>query len=543
MGHLLIDSPLLLLFIVSAIGFIVGRIQIGNTSLGVSAVLFVGLLFGSINSEYHVPDIIFQLGIVFFVYTIGLKSGPIFFDSISKKGWEEIFFIFTMLAISAIFTIIIHFIAGFDTATTVGIYTGSSTNTTALAGVIDMINLKYNGDSTSIKQLVVGYTFSYPMGVIGVMFALKLMERIYKIDYRQEEMSLKKKFPIDETLTSKAIRITNPEVDGMQIREIIKKYQWNIIFGRVDSQKHGTSLNNWDIALHLDDNVIVVGTEEELFQVQQVLGEEALNSLLYDRKEYDIVRIFVSNVDVMGKPLSSLNLNHKFNAVITRIRRGDVEMLATPDTILEPGDRIRFVASRKDIAGIQALFGDSYYANSTINLFSFGVGIALGLILGMIPFTLPGDVTFKLGFAGGPLIVGLVLGALRRTGPILWVLPYGSNVTLNQLGLTLLLAVIGISSGNTLLQSLQDGQWVKIFMAGSVLSILTTMVSVWIGYSLLKIPFSLLLGYQSNQPAILDFSNQLSQNRMPLIGYTFMFPISLILKIVFAQLIYVFLNA
>ena len=543
MRQLLIDSPLLLLFIVSAIGYIVGRISIGKTYLGVSAVLFVGLIFGSINSEFHVPDIIFQLGIVFFVYTIGLKSGPIFFESISKKGWEEIFFIFTMLAISAGFTIIIHYIADFDPATTVGIYTGSSTNTTALASVIDMVNLKYNGDGASIKELVVGYTFSYPMGVLGVMIALKLLEKWYKIDYRTEEKSLKKIYPIDEKLTSKAIRITNIEVEGMQIRDIIKKYHWNIIFGRVDSQRHGTSLNNWDIALHLDDNVIVVGTEEELQQVQQVLGEESLNSLLYDRKEYDIVRIFVSNPDVMGKPLSALNLHQRFNAVITRIRRGDVEILAKPETILEPGDRIRFVARRKDIASIQSFFGDSYYANSTINLFSFGVGIALGLILGMIPFVLPGDVTFKLGFAGGPLIVGLVLGALRRTGPILWILPYGSNVTLNQLGLTLFLAVIGISSGNTLLQSLQDGEWMKIFLAGSILSILTTLVSVWIGYTLLRIPFSLLLGYQSNQPAILDFSNQLAQNRLPLIGYTFMFPISLILKIVFAQIMYIFLTA
>ncbi|MBK7805403.1 MAG: hypothetical protein IPJ51_03755 [Saprospiraceae bacterium] len=542
MNTFITENPLLLLFLVISIGYLIGNIKVKGTGLGTTAVLFIGLAFGAMNPDFNVPDIIFQIGIVFFVYTVGLRSGPAFFDSFRKNGWRDITFVMLMLGLSAIVTIAIYYTMDFDKATIVGMYSGSSTNTTALAGVIDMVNLKEKGNPITINHLVVGYTFSYPMGVLGVMIAIKIMERFLKIDYQAEKEILRKDYPIDEDLTSRAIEITNHHISGKQIRDLIREHQWNIVFGRVDSKLHGTILSNWDITLYTGDKIIVVGTREELDEVEKILGKEAENSLTYDRKEYDIVRIFVSNPDVVGRELSSLNLQEKYSAIITRIRRGDIEMLAKGDTILELGDRIRFVARRQDIKGIQKIFGDSYYASSKIDLFSFGIGIALGLVLGMIEFNIPGGLVFKLGFAGGPLIVGLLLGALRRTGPIVWSLPYGSNVTLNQLGLTLLLAVIGIRSGNTLMESLSDGGWVKIFLAGSVLSVATAILSLWLGYKLIKIPYSLLLGFVANQPAILEFATDITKNRVPAIGYSFMFPISLVMKILFAQILYLILS-
>lgn len=542
MNSFITQNPLLLLFLVIAIGYLVGNIKVRGTGLGTAAVLFVGLVFGAMNPAFKVPDIIFQIGIVFFVYTIGLRSGPAFFESFRKNGWRDIFFVILMLALSAGVTVIIYYLLHFDKSTIVGMYSGSSTNTTALASVIDMINLRGNASPTTINHLVIGYTYSYPMGVLGVMIAIKIMEKFLKIDYASEKELLRQDYPIDEDLTSRAIEITNRKIAGIQIRDLIKQHNWNIVFGRVDSRLHGTVLSNWDITLHPGDKIIVVGTKEELDQVENILGKEAENSLTYDRKEYDIVRIFVSNPDVVGRELSSLNLQEKYSAIITRIRRGDIEMLAKSDTVLELGDRIRFVAKRKDIKDIQKFFGDSYHASSKVDLFSFGIGIAMGLLLGMIEINLPGGLVFKLGYAGGPLVVGLILGALRRTGPVVWTLPYGSNVTLNQLGLTLLLAVIGIGSGNTLLESLNDGAWIKIFFAGSVLSIVSALLSLWVGYKLIKIPYSLLLGFISNQPAILEFATDITKNRVPAIGYAFMFPISLVLKILFAQILYLILT-
>lgn len=212
-------------------------------------------------------------------------------------------------------------------------------------------------------------------------------------------------------------------------------------------------------------------------------------------------------------------------------------MLAKPETILDLGDRIRFVARRKDLDELSTFFGDSYRASSRVNLFSFGLGIGLGLILGSIEFAFVPGLQFKLGYAGGPLIMGLILGALRRTGPISWALPYSANVTLQQIGLILLLTAIGVRSGNAFVDSFSvDGVW--IFLASAFLSLFAAFSILLIGYKLIKIPFSLLMGMVANQPAILDFATSRSKNRIPEYGFTMMFPIALIMKIVIAQILF-----
>lgn len=537
------SNPLLLLFFVSAIGYLVGRIKVWGTGLGISAVLFVGLFFGAMNPAFDVPEIIFQLGLVIFVYTIGITSGPAFFQSFQKNGWRDISFVLIMLTLSALVAIIIHYLMNFDGATTVGIYSGSSTNSPSLASAIELINQGYKNKANHIQNLVVGYTFSYPMGVLGVMLAIKIMEKRFKINYEAEKYILRKDYPIDENLTSRTLRITNRLVFGKTLRTLMRDYQWNVVFGRMESFRHGKmTLTHWESELNENDKITVVGTLEELNSVQEVLGDVDPESLSFNRKEFDIVRIFVSNPEVVGKTISSLNLNEKYSALITRIRRGDMEMLAKSDTVLEIGDRIRFVAKREDISSIQKLFGDSYHAASKIDIFSFGLGIAVGLLLGMLEIPLPGGIVFKLGYAGGPLVVGLILGTLKRTGPIVWSLPYGTNVTLNQLGLILLLAVLGIRSGNTMLDAVSQGQWIPIFMGGAVLSISAAIISLWIGYRIFKIPFSLLLGFVSNQPAILEFASDITKNKVPSIGYAFMFPISLVMKILYAQILLLLLT-
>jgi putative transport protein len=543
MNSFLKENPLLLLFFVSAIGYLVGRIKIRGTGLGISAVLFVGLMFGAMDPGFEVPEIIFQLGLVFFVYTIGLTSGPAFFQSFQKNGWRDIGFVLTMLTLSAIVAWLIHYFMGFNGPTTVGIYCGSSTNSPSLASAIELINQGFKNKANHIQDLVIGYTFSYPMGVLGVMLAIKFMEKLFHIDYEAEKAVLRKDYPLDENLTSRTLKVTNHNVFGKTLRSLLKDYQWNVVFGRMESYKHGRMMiTHWESELHENDKITVVGTNEELDHVQDTLGVLDPESLSFNRKEFDIVRIFVSNPDVVGKSISSLNLNEKYSALITRIRRGDIEMLAKSDTILEIGDRIRFVARREDLPAIQKLFGDSYHAASKIDIFSFGLGIGLGLLLGMMELTLPGGLVFKPGYAGGPLIVGLILGTLKRTGPIIWSLPYGTNVTLNQLGLILLLAVLGIRSGNTMMDSLSQGEWLPIFLGGSILAISGAVISLWIGFKIFKIPFSLLLGFVSNQPAILEFVTDITKNKVPNIGYSFMFPISLVMKIIYAQILLLLLT-
>ena len=543
MSELMSNNPLLLLFVVAALGYLIGKIKFMGSSLGVAAVLFVGLGFGALDPNYNVPSLLFQLGIILFVYSIGLSSGPAFFNSFKSNGWRDISFIVSMTALTAVLAVGVFFMLGLSPATITGIYAGSTTNTPALAGVLDIIsnNPNYDGNSDLSNILVVGYTFSYPLGVIGVMAAIKIMERLMKIDYQTEKEQLRKDYPVEEEISSMVVEITNPEVTGIQLRDLANNHDWGVIFGRIKGGEDMV-LADWSSTFKLNDKVYLIGYKYEIDKVSEFLGHETDDPDFYNRKEYDVRRIFVSNPEVVGQSISALNLNQKYHAIITRIRRGDIDMLAKADTVLEQGDRVRFIARRKDLDALSRLFGDSYFESSRINLFSFGLGIALGLIVGAIPIVLPGGIEFKLGFAGGPLIVGLLLGALRRTGPIVWTLPYGADVTLRQLGLIILLAVIGIQSGNTFLTSFQGGAWAMILTGAAIIAILGTMIALYIGFKWVKIPFSLLLGFVSNQPAILDFSQEMTGNRIPTIGYSLMFPIALVMKILFAQLLFILLQ-
>ena len=313
----------------------------------------------------------------------------------------------------------------------------------------------------------------------------------------------------------------------------MKKYKWEVVFGRM-AQQETVTLTNYNTEFSIGDRIMVVGSSEELTKITEDLGRKIENDLDLDRSQFDVRRIFVSNPNVVGRTIASLQIDKKFNAIITRIRRGDAEMLVHGNTILELGDRLRFVARREDLKMLSEYFGDSYKASSKINLFTFGIGIGLGLILGAIEINLGPAFSFKLGLAGGPLLVGLVLGALRRTGPIVWSLPYSSNTTLQQMGLILLLAGIGVSAGHSFVDSFNsDALWV--FIASIVISMVTAMAMIYIGYKFIKMPFTLLMGLVSNQPAILDFATDRSDSMVPEIGYTMIFPIAMILKIVIAQ--------
>ncbi len=543
MQSLFSENPLLLLFCVAALGYFVGTLKFKGNSLGVSAVLFVGLVFGAIYKDLAAPDILFQLGLVFFVYSIGLNSGAAFFKSVRKNGARDISFVLIMLTSSALIAFLLAYIFKYSASDVVGLYSGSTTNTTALAGVIELINNRFSGDEllNLTETSVVAYSYTYPMGVLGGMVAIILMERAFKIDYKAEKKSLRNKYPTYEDLTSISIRVTNPEAQGLQLRDLRTKHKWDVIFGRIMNNNFEVKLPAWDTKLKLGNQIMVIGTDEELLKVEKFMGERMEFNISYDRKEYDVRRIFVSNPNLVGRTISSLNLQEKFDTVVTRIRRGDVDVLAKPNTVLELGDRIRFVARRKDLKPLSEFFGDSYYNSSKVNLFSFGLGIAIGLALGMIEFTLPGNIQFKLGYAGGPLIVGLILGALYRTGPIVWVLPYSVNVTLRQIGLILLLAVIGVKSGTSFISSFNLEVGLKLFLGGSILSLATAVFALIIGYKLFKIPFSVLTGFVSNQPAILDFALERSKNNLPMIGYTLVFPIAMVLKIVYAQVLFLIL--
>jgi putative transport protein len=344
---------------------------------------------------------------------------------------------------------------------------------------------------------------------------------------------------VEQQLYTRTMRVQDPSVSGVPLYKIAQQRKWSVIFSRLQRGQQ-ISLVTGETQLQAGDLVSVIGTPEAVDTVIAQIGEDTDVHLEFDRSQYDFRRIFVSNQEVVGRRLADLDLPHRFGALVTRVRRGDIDVLAHGDTELELGDRVRVVAQRDQMGAVSHFFGDSYRELSEINLLSFGFGLSAGLLLGLIPIPLPGGVVFRLGFAGGPLIVGLILGALRRTGPIVWTLPYSASLTLRQIGLILLLAGIGVRSGYTFVSTFAQSGGIFIFLAGMVVTTVTAFTTLWIGYRLLKIPYGLLIGMLAGlqtQPAVLGFSLEQADNDLPNIGYALVFPVTTITKILVAQLL------
>ena len=543
MIELLTTNPLLLLFAVMAIGYGLGEVRIRGFKLGVAAVLFVGLAFGALDPRLEVPQFITFMGLAIFVYTIGLSSAPAFFASFRRNGFRDVYFATGTVGLSALLAYGIGRWFDFDPATTGGLYAGASTNTPALAGLLDAIqkNAPMAGQDAMSQQAVVGYSLAYPLGVLGVMLGLFLLQRLFKIDYAAEFRSLQKDYPMGEELLSRTFRVEHPDLAGRTIREFRRLHHVGVAFGRM-LHAGQTTLTTWDTRPEYGDLIVLVGSEDAITEAAAFVGPAVEGQLNHDRSIFDVRRIFVSNDAIAGKTIASLNLQEKFNVLITRVQRGDMDLLASGDTVLELGDRILLVAHRDDLPKVFRVFGNSYEALSRINLLSFGLGMTLGLLLGMVTFAHPGEYAFSLGFAGGPLIVALLLGHLRRTGPIVWTLPYGANLTLRQLGLIFLLAGIGIRSGQTFYQTLQTDLGLKLFLAGGLIALTTTAATLVIGYRMLRIPFSFLGGMVGFQPAVLEFAIEQAGNKYPAIGYTRVLPVVLIGKILAVQLLYSLLS-
>jgi putative transport protein len=538
MIELLAGNPLLLLFVVSAIGYLIGRIQIGGISLGVAAVLFVGLAFGAIDQRLRLPDIIYLLGLVIFVYTIGLSSGPGFVASLRQRGLRNNLFIGGILVVAAGITLLIRWALGLNGAQTAGLYAGSLTNTPALAAVIEQLR-RIGANEAQRAEPVVGYSVAYPVGVLGMILAIYLTRRLWRIDLTYEAQQLRELGAIGEHLINRTVLVTNPAIAGQTISELVKHNKWNVIFSRY--QHNGNiEIATRTTTLTPGDLVNVVGAPEAVERVAQAIGEIAPEQLELDRHTLDFRRIFVSNPEIVGVPLRDLHLPSTMGAVITRIRRGDAEILPHGDTVLELGDRVRVVTHRDNMERVSNFFGDSYRSLAEIDVVSLGLGMAIGMLVGLIPFPLPGGGTFSLGLAGGPLIVALILGWRGRTGPIVWSLPYSANLTLRQVGMTLFLAGVGTRSGYSFVTTLTQGNGLLLFLGGALITVPVAFATLAIGYKLLKIPFSLLIGMLAGlqtQPAVLAFANEQTGNEAPNIGYAMVYPTATIVKIILAQLL------
>jgi putative transport protein len=533
--RLLAQNPLLLLFLVAAIGYPLGRIRFRGSQIGVAAVLFVGLGAGAIDAALALPEIVYMLGLAIFVYTIGLSSGRAFVSSLRRDGLRSAAVAVGAVALATALALAAQRLLGLDRATAAGIFTGAVTNTPALASAVETLR---QAAPDRVSAPVVAYSICYPMGVVGVVLAIRTARRLWRPDLAAESARLAEVGASNAPLASATVRVAH-DMGELSIEELVRGLRWRVIFGRLRRDGH-LRLAAPDERLRAGDLVTVVGTQPELDRVAARLGEVSEERIDLDRSEFDLRRIFVSNPEVAGIPLRELDLARRLGAVVTRVRRGDEDLLPSEGMRLEIGDRVRVLAPVRALPEVTAYFGDSYRAASEVDIMAFGLGLALGLLLGILPIPLPGGLRVSLGFAGGPLVVALLLGTLGRTGGMVWNLPFSANVALRQIGLILFLAGIGTRAGQGFLAAFAGGGGLVIFAAGAVITFATALATLYVSHRLLRVPMSLALGMVAGvhtQPAILGYALDETRNEIPNLGYASTYPAATIAKLLLVQIL------
>jgi putative transport protein len=541
--HILAENKLILLFSIIGIGFLLGQIRVLGFSLGVSAVLFIGIAFGALDKRLILPEEIYIVGLVLFVYSIGLQSGPSFFASFNRKSLRANLFVVLVLITGAGLAGIFTKLFGFDIPHGVGIFCGALTNTPALAASVEAVKsytAQYPAEmrETLVNAPVITYGLTYPFGVLGVILWFYVFTKWYKIDFAKEEADRSKEAGLS-SIKTQTFRIINPAVIGKKAEYVLSLIERRrFVLSRF---KRGDLINIIlpDTIFEKDDLVAAVGTTDSLQRAQIVLGEPSDEQITLDNAGFEYRRMFVSNDHVVGKQIHDLHLEKDYGATVTRVRRGDVDFVPSPDTILELGDRVRVVTRHENIQRITTFFGDSMKSISETDFLSISLGIVIGVFVGMIPIPLPNGSSFKLGFAGGPLIVSLILGRLQRSGSITWTMPFSANLVLRQIGLVFFLAGIGVKAGQGFGATFQS-EGLLVLTAGAMLTTIISFLTISIGYKYLRLPMSAVMGVASalsTQPAALAYANQQAQNDQPNMYYAMVYPASMITKIILAQML------
>lgn len=531
----LAEYPILTLFVVVALGYFLGRVSFFGFRLGVAGVLFAGIAVGSLSPRLALPGVISTLGLVIFIYTIGIQSGPGFINPFSRSGSRDTAYALAVLALGAGVAVLLARTMRLSGPDIAGLFCGGLTNAPALAASQELLRqagfargLSAAAAQRAADQPVIGFGIAYPFGVVGVMLSFHIARKLWKVRLQRPPQA-------GEILVRDFV-VKNPGIAGQKIAEIQRLHSdLGFVISRIQHDRQ-TSIALPESELHLGDIVVTVGDEESLARARQLFGEPSEERLELDRNELDYRRFFVSDAAVVGRRIRDLDLYSRLHAVITRVRRGDVDLVPGQDTCLEYGDFVRVLTYRSNFEQVAAYFGDSIRGTAEMNLGSVGLGMALGVILGMIPIPLPGT-TVRLGLAGGPLLAALALGRLERTGPITWTMPASANLTLRQIGLILFQAGVGTRAGIDFIDTLRRTGLVMV-IAGAVITLAVVWMALIAGYKLLKIPFDSVLGLAAaihTEPASLNYAANAAGSEVPQTAYARIFPVTTVAKIVLAQ--------
>lgn len=539
-----IAHTILLYAFVIAMGVMIGKVKFFGVSLGVTFVLFVGILVGHLGFSAN-PELMHfmrEFGLILFIYSIGLQVGPGFFSSFKKGGMQQNLLAASVVLLGVGVTISLYYIfAGrIPMSMFVGILSGAVTNTPGLGAAQEALRQLFDaGQITEIPQIALGYAVAYPLGVTGIIFSLIIIRVLFKVNMEKEHEKFKENSSSTEGTKIMTLQIHSKAIHGKNLVQIRKLIGRQFVISRLFHEGE-YSIPKGETVIHNNDIVLVVAAEEDAEAVKELLGDV----VEYDWKESEVKmisrRIVITRDIINGKTLGSLRLR-ALNVNCTRVIRSGFDLFASEDLVLQVGDRVVVVGSPESIKRIEEVLGNTLNRLNEPHLITLFIGIFLGIIFGSIPFFIPGmPMPVKLGLAGGPLVVAILLGRFGFKLRLITYTTQSANLLLREIGITLFLASVGIASGGKFVETVVHGDGLLWVACGVLITMIPLLIVGVFGRKVMKMNYFTLMGLlagSTTDPPALAYANATAGNDAPAVAYSTVYPLTMFLRVIMAQIL------
>ena len=541
-----IAHSVLILAIVITIGIYLGRIKIGGISFGITWILFAGIAFShyGMRLDPEVLHFVKEFGLILFVYSVGFQVGPGFFASFKKGGVTLNALAAAIVFLGVITTYIIHLVTGLPITTMVGILSGAVTNTPGLGAAQQAFN---DVTGTNDPTIALGYAVAYPLGVVGIIVSIIAVKLIFRVKFEKEREAIAAQNGSDNCAIAYTVDVKNPNIVNKSIGEIINLIGKKFVISRVLHAENNMEIVSSKTKFKLDDRLLIIACDKDIDAITAFIGVRCENAPAWEKLDSQLVsrRLVVTKNEVNGKTFGELKLRESYGVNVTRVNRAGTDLVARPNLELQMGDKLMVVGAENQIKKVEKVIGNSLKRLKEPNLIPIFFGIFLGVLLGSIPFVFPGiPQPVKLGLAGGPLVVAILISRFGYKLHLVTYTTMSANLMLREIGISLFLACVGLGAGENFVSTIVDGggyQWIGY---GVIITLVPLLIVGVVGRLVFKLNYFTLMGLMAGSttdPPALAYSNATSGNDMPAVSYATVYPLTMFLRVLSAQLMILFL--
>ncbi|HHU7585905.1 TPA: putative transporter [Escherichia coli] len=536
-----------ILALVAVVGLFIGNVKFRGVGLGIGGVLFGGIIVGHFVSQAGMTlssdmlHVIQEFGLILFVYTIGIQVGPGFFASLRVSGLRLNLFAVLIVIIGGLVTAILHKLFDIPLPVVLGIFSGAVTNTPAL-GAGQQILRDLGTPMAMVDQMGMSYAMAYPFGICGILFTMWMLRVIFRVNVeteaQQHESTRTNGGALIRTIN---IRVENPNLHNLAIKDVPILNGDKVICSRL-KREETLKVPSPETVIQLGDLLHLVGQPADLHNAQLVIGQEVDTSLSTKGTDLRVARVVVTNENVLGKRIRDLHFKERYDVVISRLNRAGVELVASSDISLQFGDILNLVGRPSAIDAVANVLGNAQQKLQQVQMLPVFIGIGLGVLLGSIPAFVPGfPAALKLGLAGGPLIMALILGRIGSIGKLYWFMPPSANLALRELGIVLFLSVVGLKSGGDFIHTLVDGEGLSWIGYGALITAVPLITVGILARMLAKMNYltmcGMLAGSMTDPPALAFANNLHPTSGAAALSYATVYPLVMFLRIITPQLL------